>query len=238
MAAGGRALETPEARARINRQLQEQIERIPDQRPPLPLPGGLPPQRLRLPWQGRREGSPPAFVSPEPPVRRGGALGPGAHGTAQPRERTLLQTLLDYPELLVEQREAVAGFPFRTRRFVGFAEALVDWAEAGHDPEGTRLRDHLVERGHGGVVAELTESDTYYLDRTPSLDGARILFEDILKRQRQWLEEQAAQSEAEGAHTDAESWELYRERILRLQEAAEAEATIPDYDGAPRASGA
>ena len=237
MAVSGRALDSPEARARINKELQDQIERIPDRDLGFRYREDFR-QRLRLPWQRRGEGGPPAFVAPEPPVRRGGALGPGARGTPQPRERTLLQTLIDYPELLVEQREALAGFPFRTPRFIGFAKALVDWAEAGHDPEGARLREHLVEHGYGSVVAEITESDTYYLDRTPSLDGARILFEDILKRQRQWLEEQAAQTEAEGAHTDEESWELYRERILRLQEAAEAEATIPDLGGAPRASGA
>ena len=241
-ATGGRALETPEARARVHKQLQDQVERIPDRDLRYRYIEAFR-QRLRLPWRAQRGQArprPPGSGSAlsqlavvEAPVRRGEALGSGTLGDPRPRERTLLQTLLDFPDLLIEQREAVAGFPFETPRFDSFAAALVDWAEAGADPADAGPRDHLIQGGFGTVIEELLESDAYYLNRTPSLDGARILFEDILKRQQRALEVPATQAEVEGAHTDEEAWERARERILRLQEAAKADAEMPDHGASP-----
>ena len=243
MVTGGRTLATPEARARVNRQLQDQIERIPDRDLRYRYIEAFR-QQLRMPWREQRgkSGSPPLRIGlasaqasvDDSPVRRGEALGPGTHGDSQPRERTLLQTLLDFPDLLIEQREALAGFPFRTARFVGFAKAMVDWAEAGHEPDHSELRTYLVEHSLGGVIEELSTSDAYYLNRTPSLASARILFEDVSKRQRHWLEAQETQAEAEGAHADEQRWKEFRESILRRQEDAKTDTEIPDYGAAPR----
>ena len=228
MAVSGRALDTPEARARINKQLQEQIERIPDQDLRYRYLEDYR-RRLRLPWQGRKQGGAPSTFAPELPVRRGAALGPGGHGSAHVRERTLLQIMLDFPALLVEQRETLAGLTLDTRRFEEARTAIVDWAEAGDEPDSAKLREHLGQCGFTSVIEELFESDTYYLNRTPSLDGARVLFEDILRRQHQWLEGQETQAEAEGAHTDEERWNEYRESILRKREAARADTEMPDF---------
>ena len=237
MTAGGRTLETPEARARVNKQLQDQVARIPDRDLGFRYMEDFR-RRLRLPWQGRRQGGAPSFVAPEPPVRRGEALGAGGQGIAQPRERALLQILLSFPALALEQHEALAGLHLETPRFAAVVAALIDWAESGPEPESSDFRSTLAGEGLEDVVEELVGQGAHFLDRPANIDHARDLFVDALKRQNQRLEEQAARAEAEAAHTDEEAWEQTRERILRLQETAKAEADIPDLGVTPRASGA
>ncbi len=237
MVAGGRTLDTPEARARVNKQLQDQIAQIPDRDLGFRYQEDFR-QRLRLPWQGRRPGGAPSFVAPEPPVRPGEALGSGGQGTAQPRERALLQILLSFPALALEQHEALAGLHLETPRFAAVVAAMIDWAESGPEPEGAELRAALVGQGLDGVVEELVGQGAHFLNRPANIDRARDLFVDALKRQHQRLEEQATRAEAEAAHTDEEAWQHTRERILRLQETAKADTDIPDLGAAPRASGA
>ena len=88
MATDGRALDTPEARARINKQLQDQIARIPDRDLGFRYLEEFR-QRLRLPWQRRREGAPPAFV-PRPSRRCGGAARSGPAPAARPSPASAL----------------------------------------------------------------------------------------------------------------------------------------------------
>ena len=113
MAVSGRSLDTPEARARISKQLQDQIERIPDRDLGYPLPRGLPAAAAVALAGAAGRAAAPTFVVPEPPLRRGGALGPGARGTAQPRERTLLQTLIDFPGALGGATRDAGRLPFQ-----------------------------------------------------------------------------------------------------------------------------
>ena len=237
MAVNGRALDTPEVRARAHKQLQDQVARIPDRDLGFRYMEDFR-QRLRLPWQGRRQSGSPAFAAPESPVRRGEALGPGGLGTAQPRERAVLQILLGFPALAVEQQEALAGLHLETPRFAAAVAAIVEWAEAGPEPESASLHAALTGQGLDGVVEELVGQSAYILDKPAGIDHARELFVDALKRQHQRLEERATRAEAEAAHTDEEAWQHTRERILRLQESAKADADIPDLSAAPRASGA
>ena len=140
--------------------------------------------------------------------------------------------------MALEQHEALAGLHLETPRFAAVVAALIDWAESGPEPEGAALRATLASEGLDDMVEELVGQGAHFLDRPASIDHARDLFVDALKRQHQRLEEQAARAETEAAHTDEEAWEQTRERILRLQEAAKAETDIPDLGATPRASGA
>ena len=237
MAAAGRTLDTPESRARAHKQLQDQVARIPDRDLGFRYMEDFR-QRLRLSWQVRRQGGAPPSALPEAPIRRSEALGLGGQGTAQPRERALLQLLLSFPTLALEQHEALAGLHLETPRFAAVVVALTDWAESGPEPESVDLCAALAGQGLDGVVEELAGQDANFLNRPADIDHARDLFADALKRQRQLLEEQAARAEAESAHTDEVAWQHTRERILRLQESAKAEADLPDLGAAPRASGA
>ena len=230
MAVSGRALETPEARARVNKQLQEQIERIPDQDLRYRYLEDYR-QRLRVPWQGRKQGSPPSAFAPDPPVRRGAALGPGTQGDPQPRERALLQTLLDFPDLVIEQGETLAVLPLQTERFRKVKDAMVDWAEAGPEPDAEKLRAHLADRDLGSVVGELLDSNTAYLNRAIDLDDARAQLTHLLGMQRRAVELPAELAAAERAFADEESEETLEqltEAVRRNHDLARAEAEIPD----------
>ena len=231
MVAVGRALDTPEARARVSKQLQDQIGRIPDRDLGYRYLEDFR-RRLRLPWRGRGQGGPQPFAAPESPVRRSEALGPGGHGTAQVRERTLLQTLLDFPALVIEQHESLARIHLETPRFAAVMAALIEWAETGPEPEGALLREALAQHGLGSVADELAETDTSYLNRAASLDDARTLLTQLLEMQRRWIDVPAALSEAEKALADEiseENWERLQEAIRREQESRLADADIPDY---------
>ena len=236
--AGGRVLNTPEARARVGKHLRDQVQRIPDRdlQNRYLFEEFWPRLRAlaKAQWPGKR--AMPAVA--EVPLSKGEALGPGKRGTAQPRERALLQILLNFPALAVEQHEALTGLHLETPRFAAVVAALIDWAESGPEPETDSLHAALARQGLEGVVEELVGQGAHFLDRPANVDHARDLFADALKRQHQRFEEQAARAEAEGAYTDEETWQHTRERILRLQETAKAETDIPDLGAAPRASGA
>ena len=236
MATAGRRLDTPEARARVNKWIEEQVARVPDrdlryrylEEVRARLRGSSPAAR-----PGGRQ-TPPAV---EVPVSPGEALGSGAQGTAQPRERTLLQTLLDFPALVLEQQEALAALRLETPRFAAALAALVEWAEAGPDSEQANLRETLDRLGHGGVVGEIAGSSTRYLDRVANLADARTLLGHILEMRRRSVELPATLAEAGQAQGDEASWEPYRQTIRHEQDLGAVEAEIPDYGGPSRPGG-
>ena len=170
----------------------------------------------------------------------GNALGPGGQGTAQVRERTLLQTLLDFPALVIEQQETLARIRLETPRFAAVMAALIEWAETGPEPEGALLRDALARHGLGGVVEELAEADTHYLNRAASLDDARNTLAHALELQRLRIELPATLSEAEKAladETSEENWERFQEAIRRKRDLEKVEMELPDDVGRSRTGG-
>ena len=242
--AGGRVLDTPEARARVGKQLKDQVQRIPDRdlQNRYLFEEFWP--RLKALSRAQRPANRPAPAVAEVPLSRGEALGSGSRGTARPRERTLLQTLLNHPALAVERSEALAGLPFETPRFDGVMAAAIDWAEAGPGPEDAGLRDCLGGRGLGGTVDDLVGLDAHYLDPAArpeaALDEARILLDHLLGRQRLAVEYPATMAEAERAFADEqneENWERLQEAIRHSHEFAEAEAEIPDHGVQPGSGG-
>ena len=243
-AAGGRVLDTPEARARVGKQLKDQVQRIPDRdlQNRYLFEEFWP--RLKALSRAQRPADRPAPAVAEVPLSRGEALGSGSRGTARPRERTLLQTLLNHPTLAVDRSEALAGLPFETPRFAGVVAAAIDWAEAGPGPEDAGLRDCLAGRGLGGTVDDLVGPDAHYLDPAArpetALDEARILLDHLLGRQRLSLEIPATVAQAERSYADeasAENWERLQEAIRHSHEFAEAEAEIADHGALPGSGG-
>ena len=240
-ATSGRALDTPEARAWVNKRLQDQVEQIPDRDLRFYYLGHFR-RRLREPAPKRRGGRRPAPA--EAPVARGDALGPRALGAAQRRECTLLQTLLNFPELVAEQHDALAGLRLETARFSALLSALIEWAEGGRQRGGETLPDELAQRGHGDVIDELVGSDARYLDWAASreragLADARIQLAQALEMQRRWVELPTSLREAEQALADEmseESWERMRETVRHLRDSGDAEVEIPDYGAARRAN--
>ena len=212
MAVAGRTFDSPEEQTRVGKQLEEQAGRIQE--------SDLRFRYIRdfRKWmkellQEQPTGRQTKSRVVEPKVRRG-ALGPSTQGDPQPRERSLLQTLLDHPKLLIEQSETVVGLRFETERFRKVKDAMVNWAELGPEPDGEKLRAHLVDSGLGSVIEELFVSDTYYLNRATSLDHARSLFEDTLNMQQYSVESPAEVAEAVRAVAEVGS----KESVARLEE--------------------
>ena len=236
MALGGRTLDTPEARARAHKQLQDQIARIPDRDLGFRYMENFR-QRLRLPWQGRRPDGASSSATPEAPVRRGEALGPAGHGTTQPRERALLQILIGFPDLLIEQREALAGFRFETRSYSRVVDAVLEWAEAGPGPKDAGLRDYLAQHDLGSEVNALMHRNAYYLHRVTNLDDARIQLAHILEMQRHSVELPAEVAEAVRAVAEEESEKnvgRLEETVSHLNEFVQGNAEVPNYGGPTR----
>ena len=238
--AGGRVLDTPEARARVSKQLRDQVQRIPDRdlQNRYLFEEFWP--RLRALAKAQWPGNRAAPVIAEVPLSKGEALGSGERGSAQRRERALLQTLLDFPDLLIEQSEPVANLHLETERFRRVKDAMVDWAEAGPEPDGDRMREYLGGRGLGAAVEELAEANSRYLDRAASLADARNTLAHALELQRLRVELPATLSEAEKAFADEineENWERLQEAIRRKRDMERVERELPDDTGRPRSGG-
>ena len=235
--AGGRVLDTPEARARVGKQLRDQVQRIPDRdlQNRYLFEEFWP--RLRALAKAQWPGNRAAPIIAEVPLSKGEALGSGKRGTAQPRERALIQTLLEFPDLLIEQSETVDGLHLETERLRRVKDAMVNWAEAGPEPDGDRLRAHLADCGLGSVIDELLENDTAYLNRAASLDDARNTLAHALDLQRLRVEVPDTLSEAENAlanETSQENWERLQEAIRGKRDIERVEAELPDDIGRSR----
>ena len=234
-ALAGRALDTPEARARVNKLLQDQIALIPDRDLGFRYREDFR-QRLRLPWQGRGQGGSPAFIAAEGTGADRECARPGGQGTAQVRERTLLQTLLDFPALVIEQQETLARNPPRDAAFRR-SHGRVD--RMGRDrPERRTLRcaTRLRATASAALSRNLRRPTTHYLNRAASLDDARNTLAHALELQRLRIELPATLSEAEKAladETSEENWERFQEAIRRKRDMEKVEMELPDESGAP-----
>jgi DNA primase len=240
---GGRPLDTPEARARANKLLSDQVEQIPDRDLRFYFLGHF--KRL-LRNSGWKQGTGKPFSAQvaEAPVTRGQALGPRRQGAAQRRECTLLQTLLNFPELVVEQRETLARLRFETPRFAAVVTALLEWAEEGHE-NGETLPYELAQRGFGGVMDELVGGHARYLDWAANraradLADARTQLVQAIEMQRRWVEHPSALRDAERALADEmteDSWERLRETVRQAHDSGESDVEVPGYGDASQADG-
>ncbi len=232
-ATGGRAMRTPEQRAQAEQRLAGQVERIPDR--------GLRYRylihfRVRLQERPKRKGAGRAGAT-DVPIARGEALGPRAAGTGHRLERTLLQTLLNFPELAVEECEALAALRLETGRFAAALSTVLDWAGAGDDEKGESLAEALARQGFADLVEELAGDGARYLDWAASraqagLADARIQLRQILERQRLRVALPAAVREAERAWTEEmteQSWLRLRETVRQGHDAGDAPVEIPGY---------
>ncbi len=239
MAVDGRKLDTPDEKVRVREWLRERVKLIPDR----DLKKDYFQQFLDQLWPSPEKalGSKAKSLASENPTSRGVGLGIGTDGTPLRRERALLQTLLDFPDLLIEQGETVANLQLETERFRKVKDAMVDWAESGSEPDGDRVRKHLSDRGLGGVVEELAEANTHHLNRANSLADARNTLAHALELQRLRVELPAALDEAESALGDEineENWERMQEAIRRKRDMEKVEKELPDDVGRSPTGGA
>ena len=117
---------------------------------------------------GRGFDAPPGF--PQGPSSMGplgpiDPLGRGEDGQAARRERTLLATILNHPELLSEVSEELAHILLESRDLDSLRLAILEVAAArsgeGHSDadvlDGAALRNHLTERGFRSLIERLCD---------------------------------------------------------------------------------
>ena len=168
MDAGGRAVDTPERRAGVEKRLMDRAGQIANdrvrgyyrrefksrlwaafggggawQRPPR-RPGGYRPDPRRGParWRG-----------PEP--RLTDPLGSGETGRGERRERFLVTTVLAHPELLAEVREEFATVEIAGPELDKLRRAILDAPAEISGLDSESLKRHLSEQGFATIVDRL-----------------------------------------------------------------------------------
>lgn len=239
----GETLAEPEARARINKRLGEHIKRIPDADLRYYYQShfrGRLSERIRpTRWQPKDEGLPrPANDTPPP--------GAGTEtGRSAARERTVLQTILNFPLLISENDEEVAALEFSDVRYQALLSALMDAGQAPDAQNKAAMCYHLTQRGFEKVVDELVGLDAQYLDWAAQeshadIEDARAQFRHVLnlhhrlgalERYRQEAEDALAQDPSDA------NWARFLGAHQAVGEAPGTEVELPEQREKPSRAG-
>jgi len=227
VAGGGDDLTTPESRAALNRRLNGYLEQIPDNDLKLffrrhyknrlfepftkskPHSGARPAPRRRprddeklLPQQG---------------------LGGRAEGSSSRRERTILQTILNFPQLLHDFHEEIERLPLLAARYRAFRDALLAADVGGKAPSKSEINHILTQAGLEKLIDELVGGDAAYLDwaaksDAAGLEDARLQLRHALDLHHRLIDMEKFRREAE----DALAGDLSEENFQRLVETGRA----------------
>ena len=209
IAVGGGALDTPERQAASEHRFAEMVDRIPDRNLRFYFNRQF---RDRI-WQalrgrkvdgGSKRARKTGVTRPERALERDVAERPDHV------ERTVLQTVLNFPELISEFRDVLARLEIETARYGRLRDFLIDRETQGLEPGRIVDREVFADAGLQDVVEELTgetASWSTYVSWAASnvhsrIDEARAVLGEILDL-RIWLAEldrdkgEAAQALAE-----------------------------------------
>ena len=255
LAGGEGGLETPERRAAVNRRLLAHIERIPDKdlrfyfqrhyRNRL-YEGPAQPQ-MRTTRTTRTERTERiaytahaarrrADDAPER-VMRHQALGRDPAGTSIQRERTLLQTVLNFPGLLPEFFEEFGHLELATARYRALHGVLMEMAASERVANKADVNYGLTQGGFEKLLDELVGQDARYLDwasreEKAGSEDARVQLRHVLDLHRRLVGLKGFKKEAEEAFA-AEPTEANEQRLIRAIEELHAmrgtEAEVPGY---------
>ncbi len=209
LAAGGLSLETPEARAEVGRRLDSLVEQIPD-------------RDLRFHYQRhfRQQLNDSAFSARRIKGKRGNfkpgrsddrareqkAPLPNAVDATRQRERTILQTVVNFPDLLSEFGDEIALLEIKTLRYQSLRDVVVSLP---HEfcQDRAALIAALGVRGLDDVAEDLFGDGARYLDWAASpLKGVDVVAARVQLRQALDLHHRA---------TDLEQVRAGAERALR-----------------------
>mgnify|MGYP001385991926 CR=1 FL=1 len=241
IAGGGEKLMTPESRAALNRRLNGYLEQIPDDDLKFYFRRHYK-NRLFEPFTKSQ-----AQRGMRPALRRGPredekllpqqGLGGRAEGNSARRERTILQTILNFPELLHGFHEEIERLPLLAARYRAFRDALLAADVGGIAPDKSKISYVLTQAGLEKLLDELVGGDAAYLDwaaksTTASLNDARVQLRHALDLHHRLIGMEKFRREAE----DALAGDMSEENFHRLVESGRAvneapgtEVLIPGY---------
>ena len=236
----GRPVDTPERRALIEKRLMERARAIADR--------GVQEHYLRE-FRARLRAAFADF-SPVAGARRrarpGAATGrarlasdplmAGAEGSAEARERVLVATVLNHPEILAEVAEELSGAEIGNHELDSLRQAILEIAATGGVPGAEALAQALAERGFRRTVEALSGAAARVLDWFARPGAARadalIGFRQVLALHQRFGGLRAALEAGESAlaedMTEAQ-WERFRALKAEAEDPAAAEAEIEDF---------
>jgi len=241
IAGGGEELTTPESRAALNRRLNGYLEQIPDDDLKFYFRRHYK-NRLFEPFTKSK-----SQRGPRPAPRRGPrddekllpqhGLGGRAEGSSARRERTILQTILNFPELLLDFHEEIARLPLLAARYRAFRDALLAADVGGIAPDKSKINYILTQAGLEKLLDELVGGDAAYLDwaakpNAASVNDARVQLRHALDLHHRLIDMEKFRREAE----EALAGDMSEENFHRLVESGRAviespgtEVLIPGY---------
>ena len=241
IAGGGEELMTPESRAALNRRLNGYLEKIPDDdlkfyfrrhyknRLFEPFTKSQAPRRMRPALRrGPREDE---KLLPQQ------GLGGRAEGSSARRERTILQTILNFPELLHDFHEEIERLPLLAARYRAFRDALLAVDVGGIAPDKSKISYVLTQAGLEKLLDELVGGDAAYLDwaaksNAASLNDARVQLRHALDLHHRLIGMEKFRRDAEEALAGDMSEENFHRLVesgRAVNEAPGTEALIPGY---------
>ncbi|MBT3928902.1 MAG: DNA primase [Rhodospirillaceae bacterium] len=245
LAGGGSELSTPEARAALNRRLNDYLEQIPD--------GDLkfyirrhyktrlyePFSKVRSGWRAPPEQ--PRRPRDDEKVLPQQGLGGRADGNSTHRERAILQTILKFPALLHEFHEEIGRLPLLAAHYRAFRDALLAADVDGGAPDKSKINHVLTQAGLEKLLDELVGSDASYLNwaakaDATSLDDARMQLRHALDLHHRLIDMEKFRREAEEALAGDMSEENLRrlaESVRAVDEAPGTEVLLPGYRDNP-----
>ncbi len=257
---GGRSLDTPERKAGVKRDLGNLARRISDNSvrayyesefrsrlyelfrgaAPRQAAGSRPGK-----WFGRASGA-TARAALEPPIEN--SLGTGTAGSPIPREKSLMQTLLNFPSLIPEVSDQLADRQLRCRGYASILPVMIESADrmlAENGQVDTRGMSYAyVESGLSAIVDELVGRDAQYhlgwaADPSTHPADARLQLLDTLNLcKREWTEKDKDTAErALLEDGSVENRHRFNAAVQRWLEAKERTIDDADYgvaSGRPR----
>ena len=236
----GRPVDTPERRALIEKRLMERARAIADR--------GVQEHYLRE-FRARLRAAFADF-SPVAGTRRRARPGAdtgrarlasdplmaGAEGSAEARERVLVATVLNHPEILAEVAEELSGAEIGNHELDSLRQAILEIAATGGVPGAEALAQALAERGFRRTVEALSGAAARVLDWFARPGAARadalIGFRQVLALHQRFGGLRAALEAGESAlaedMTEAQ-WERFRALKAEAEDPAAAEAEIEDF---------
>ena len=241
LAGGVGEVTTPESRAALNRRLNQYLAQIPDDDLKSffrsHYRGRLFEPRARGKWGPGPRAAPRLRPREDEKVLPQHGLGGRAEGDSARRERTILQTVVNCPELLHEFHEEIERLPLLSARYRAFRDALLAADVGDVAPDKSAINHILTQAGLEKLLDELIGGDAAYLDWAAkpdraSLDDARVQLRHALDLHHRLIDMEKFRREAE----EALAGDMSEENLRRLVESGRAvseapgtEAQVPGY---------
>jgi DNA primase len=226
--------ETPERKAQFERDLKASVHLIADQTVRHHYLADVE-ARLRTLWpepafkrRGRREGprgryAPQAWEVPQAasPQLRSHASSMAPVSAHERRERLILLTIVNHPQLLDEVLDQFAGCDLSLRTLDRLRREIIDAASLREGLDGPTLKDHLISKGFGGDLALLETQakrlNEWFLSAGAATDDARTGLSQMLALHRKHVTLVKELRAAEAAFAEDPS----DEALARLNEVRE-----------------